>query len=208
MANAEAFTGLIKQGYQFKGNHFKIGTAMLDGKPLTGTDVFLPLRTLNRHGLIAGATGTGKTKTLQVLAEGLSNASVPVLLMDIKGDLSGIAKPGTANDKINERAAATGVQFTPAGFPVELLSISDEKGVRIRATVTEFGPVLLSKILGLNDTQEGVVSMIFKYCDDNHLPVLDLKDFIKLLQYVSNEGKKELEKEYGRISTSSTGSIL
>ncbi len=208
MANAEAFTGLIKQGYQFKGNHFKIGTAMLDGKPLTGTDVFLPLRTLNRHGLIAGATGTGKTKTLQVLAEGLSNASVPVLLMDIKGDLSGIAKPGTATDKINERAAATGVQFTPAGFPVELLSISDEKGVRIRATVTEFGPVLLSKILGLNDTQEGVVSMIFKYCDDNHLPVLDLKDFIKLLQYVSNEGKKELEKEYGRISTSSTGTIL
>src|SRR4030095_2746917 len=163
---------------------------------------------MNRHGLIAGATGTGKTKTLQVIAEALSDASVPVLLMDIKGDLSGIAATGTANDKINERMAKMGTTYQPAKFPAELLSLSNEKGIRLRATVSEFGPILLSKILGLNDTQEGVVALIFKYCDDQKLPLLDLKDFIKVLQFVSNEGKKEIEKEYGKISTTSTGTIL
>src|SRR5678815_545983 len=208
MANKDAFIKLITESFAFKGEKFKIGTAMLDGVPLTGTDVFLPLKTMNRHGLIAGATGTGKTKTLQVLTEGLSNASVPVLLMDIKGDLSGIAVAGTINDKITERLSHTGGEFKPSGAPVDFLTISNEQGVRIRATVTEFGPVLLSKILGLNDTQEGVVSLIFKYCDDKQLPLLDLKDFVKTLQYLSNEGKKEVEAEYGRISTSSTGTIM
>ncbi|MBO9573177.1 MAG: DUF853 family protein, partial [Chitinophagaceae bacterium] len=208
MADKQAFISAIKEGYSFKGECFKAGIAMLDGQPISGTDVFIPLKTLNRHGLIAGATGTGKTKTLQVLTEGLSNASVPVLLMDIKGDLSGIAAPGTVNDKITERLTHIGGEYKPAGFPVELLSISNEPGVRIRATVTEFGPILLSKILGLNDTQEGVVSMIFKYCDDHKMPLLDLKDFIKLLQYIGNEGKKDIEKEYGKISTSTTGTIL
>lgn len=208
MAIKDAFIQLIKEGYSFKGESFRIGTAVLDGKPLTGTDVLLPLKTMNRHGLIAGATGTGKTKTLQVLTEGLSNASVPVLLMDIKGDLSGIAAPGTSNEHIVDRLKLTGSEFKPAGFPVELLSISNQAGVRIRATVTEFGPILLSKILALNDTQEGVVSMIFKYCDDQRLPLLDLKDFIKILQYIGDEGKKEIEKEYGKISTSTTGTIL
>ena len=208
MADKEAFIKAIKEGYSFKGESFKAGIAMLDGQPLTGTDVFIPLKTLNRHGLIAGATGTGKTKTLQVLTEGLSNASVPVMLMDIKGDLSGIAAPGTVNDKITERLTHIGGEYKPTGFPVELLTISNEPGVRVRATVTEFGPILLSKILGLNDTQEGVVTLIFKYCDDNKMPLLDLKDFIKLLQYIGNEGKKEIEKEYGKISTSTTGTIL
>src|SRR5205085_2914066 len=111
MSNNEAFSQLIKDSYSFKGESFKIGTAVLDKKPLTGTDVFLPLKTMNRHGLIAGATGTGKTKTLQVLTEGLSNASVPVMLMDIKGDLSGVAAPGTINDKISERLSHTGGEF-------------------------------------------------------------------------------------------------
>ncbi len=208
MANKDAFIELVKQGYTFKGEHFRIGTAMLGGEILTGTEVLLPLRTLNRHGLIAGATGTGKTKTLQVIAEGLSNASVPVLLMDIKGDLSGIAAAGTENEKIRERISKTGGNFSPAAYPVELLTLSNEKGVRLRATVTEFGPILLSKILGLNTTQEGVVAMIFKYCDDNGMPLLDLKDFIKVLQYVSNDGKSVIEKDYGKISTSTTGTIL
>jgi DNA helicase HerA-like ATPase len=208
MANKDAFIKLITESFAFKGEKFKIGTAMLDGVPLTGTDVFLPLKTMNRHGLIAGATGTGKTKTLQVLTEGLSNASVPVLLMDIKGDLSGIAVAGTINDKITERLSHTGGEFKPSGAPVDFLTISNEQGVRIRATVTEFGPVLLSKILGLNDTQEGVVALIFKYCDDKHFPLLNLKDFIKLLQYIGDEGKKEIEKEYGKISTTTTGTIL
>jgi DNA helicase HerA-like ATPase len=208
MPDKDAFVQSVKDGYSFKGEHFRIGTAMLDGETLTGTDVLLPLRTMNRHGLIAGATGTGKTKTLQVIAEGLSNASVPVLLMDIKGDLSGIAAAGIENDKIKERMAKMGSSYTPTAYPVELLTLSNEKGVRLRATVTEFGPILLSKILGLNTTQEGVVAMIFKYCDDNGMPLLDLKDFIKVLQYVSNEGKSVIEKDYGKISTATTGTIL
>ena len=131
-----------------------------------------------------------------------------ICLLDIKGDLSGIAAPGTLSDKITERLSHTGGEFKPAGMPVEFLTISNEQGVRIRATVTEFGPVLLSKILGLNSTQEGVVALIFKYCDDRHLPLLNLKDFIKLLQYIGDEGKKEIEKEYGKISTTTTGTIL
>lgn len=208
MSQQETFKQYINNGYTFKGEHFKLGCAMLNGEVVTGADVFLPLKTLNRHGLIAGATGTGKTKTLQVIAEGLSDASVPVLMMDIKGDLSGIAAAGSSNAKIEERYAKIGGSWTPAGYPVELLTLSHEKGARLRATVSEFGPVLLSKILELNDTQAGLVAMIFKYCDDNKLPLLDLKDFKKVLQYVSDEGKKELEKDYGKISTTSTGTIL
>lgn len=208
MPGSDAFIQQVRDGFTFKGENFRIGTAMLNGQPLTGTDVFIPLKTLNRHGLIAGATGTGKTKTLQVLTEGLSNASVPVLLMDIKGDLSGIAAAGTANDKITERLQHIGGAYSPQAFPVELLSISKEPGARIRATVSEFGPILLSKILGLNDTQEGVVAMLFKYCDDKKMPLLDLKDFTRLLQFAGNEGKAEIEKEYGKISTTTTGTIL
>ncbi|GAA0535442.1 helicase HerA-like domain-containing protein [Chitinophaga japonensis] len=208
MANTASFLECIKEGYTFKGEHFKLGCAMLDGEVVAGADVALPLKTLNRHGLIAGATGTGKTKTLQIIAEGLSDASVPVLLMDIKGDLSGIAAAGSANSKIAERYQQIGSEWKPAAYPVELLSLSQDKGVRLRATVSEFGPVLLSKILELNDTQSGLVAMIFKYCDDSRLPLLDLKDFKKVLQYVSAEGKAELEKDYGKISTTSAGTIL
>ncbi len=208
MADKAAFRETVNQGYAFKGEHFDLGIAMLDKEVVEGAMVCLPLQTMNRHGLIAGATGTGKTKTLQVLAEGLSDASVPVMLMDIKGDLSGIAAAGQINDKIAQRLAKMGKEFKPSAFPVELLSISEERGVRMRSTVIEFGPILLSRILNLNDTQEGVVSMIFKYCDDNQMPLLDLKDFIKVLQYIGNEGKKEVEATYGKISTTTTGTIL
>ena len=208
MSDQPKFLQAIKDGYTFKSESVKIGIGMLDGKPVTGADINLPLKTMNRHGLIAGATGTGKTKTLQMISEALSDASVPVLLMDIKGDLSGIAEPGVLNDKVKERAAAIGITYKPAGYPVEFLTLSNEKGVRLRATVSEFGPILLSKILELNDTQGGLVAMIFKYCDDNKLPLLDLKDFIKVLQYVSNEGKAEIEKAYGKVATTSTGTIL
>jgi Predicted ATPase len=208
MADKAAFQQVVKDGYTFKGECFTIGMAMLDGEIVPGTPVNIPLKTMNRHGLIAGATGTGKTKTLQVIAEGLSAASVPVLLMDIKGDLSGIAAAAVPDDKLKERVEKMGIDYQPAAFPVELLTLSNEKGVRLRATVSEFGPVLLSKILDLNDTQEGVVAMLFKYCDDHKLPLLDLKDFIKVLQFASNEGKKELEKEYGKIASTSTGTIL
>ncbi|MFB0907061.1 MAG: DUF853 family protein, partial [Spirosomataceae bacterium] len=176
--------------------------------PVEGTVVKLPLKTLNRHGLIAGATGTGKTKSLQVMAECLSDASVPVMLMDIKGDLSGLAAPGETKDFILQRTDAAGVSYEPTAFPVELLSLSNEKGTRLRATVSEFGPILLSKILGLNDTQEGILSVIFKYCDDNGLPLVDLKDFVKTIQYLGDEGKDAFQEAYGSMSSSSVGTIL
>ena len=208
MANKEAFLKQIKEGYTFKGEAIKIGAAMLDGEVIPEAEIFLPLKTLNRHGLVAGATGTGKTKTFQMISEALSDASIPVLLMDIKGDMSGIGASGVANDKIANRYAALKMEYKPAQFPVDLLTLSEQKGIRLRATVSEFGPVLMTKILGLNDTQGGVVAMIFKYCDDNQMPLLDLKDFIKVLQYVGNEGKAELQKSYGNISTTSTGTIL
>ncbi|MBS1659793.1 MAG: DUF853 family protein, partial [Bacteroidetes bacterium] len=206
--NTDQFLQAVKDGYTFKGETILIGAGMLDEHVVPGSAVHLPLKTLNRHGLIAGATGTGKTKTLQMISEALSDASVPVVLMDIKGDLSGIAAAGTVNDKVKDRYQLIGAEYKPASFPVEFLTLSNEKGTRLRATVSEFGPILLAKILGLNDTQQGLVAMIFKFCDDNQLPLLDLKDFIKVLQYVGNEGKAEIEKAYGKVSTSSTGTIL
>ncbi len=208
MSTENTFLAAVQKGYAFKGENVKLGCGMLNGAVIPCADVLLPLKTMNRHGLIAGATGTGKTKTLQMISEHLSDASVPVILLDIKGDLSGIAASGAANDKINERCKLLNITYTPSAFPVELLTLSNEKGARLRATVSEFGPILLSKILGLNDTQEGLLALMFKYCDDNKLPLLDLKDFIKILQYVSNEGKAEIEKQYGKIPATSTGTIL
>ena len=208
MADNSKLLELVQAGYTFKGEHVKIGRAMFEGEVVPDADIFLPLKTLNRHGLIAGATGTGKTKTLQMISECLSDNSIPVLLMDIKGDLSGIAAAGAANDKITSRYQLLGMDYKPAAYPVDLMTLSNEKGIRMRATVSEFGPVLLSKILGLNDVQGGLVALIFKYCDDNQMPLLDLKDFIKVLQYIGDEGKQEIEKTYGKISTTSTGTIL
>ncbi|MFT7436062.1 MAG: DNA helicase HerA-like ATPase [Psychromonas sp.] len=208
MSKHDAFREAINTGYTFKGDSILLGAAKLDDEVVPNTGVKIPLKTLNRHGLIAGATGTGKTKSLQVLAEGLSESSIPVLLMDIKGDLSGLAAAGEAKDFIVARTDAAGISYNPTGFPVELLTLSEEKGARLRATVSEFGPILLGKILGLNDTQEGIVSAIFKYCDDEDLALLDLKDFIKVLQFLSDEGKKVFEVDYGKISTTSIGTIM
>ncbi len=208
MNTKEKFTEEISSSYSFKGDYITLGGAIYEGECINNLLVNIPLKTLNRHGLIAGATGTGKTKTLQIITEQLSSKSIPVLVMDVKGDLSGIAKPGVVNPKIEERHQKIGLQYTAEGFPVEMLTLSEEKGVRLRATVSEFGPVLLSKILELNDTQASFASLIFKYCDDAHLPVLDLKDFKRVLQYISDEGKAGVEKEYGKISTTSVGTIL
>ena len=202
------FVKTVKEGYQFKGESMVLGAGQWENEIFPEAIVRLPLKTMNRHGLVAGATGTGKTKTLQLISEGLSDASVPVLLLDIKGDLSGIAATGTSNENIKEREQKLGMPYRPMSYPVELLALGKGDGIRLRATVSEFGPVLLSKILGLNDTQSGLVALIFKYCDDNKLPLLDLKDFIKVLQFISNEGKAEIEKTYGKISTTSTGTIL
>ena len=204
----DQFKQEITEGYTFEGKSISLGTAMLDGEAVPQTVVRAPLKTFNRHGLIAGATGTGKTKTLQNIAERLSENGVGVLLMDFKGDLSGIAKAGETNKHIDKRHTLMGEPWEATDYPVELLSLSEQDGVRLRATVSEFGPVLFSKILGANETQEGIISIIFKYCDDNDLPLLDLKDFRKVLQYVSRDGKKEIEEEYGFISSSSVGAIM
>ncbi|WP_298288302.1 helicase HerA-like domain-containing protein [Lutibacter sp.] len=208
MDRKEAFFNHIIEGYQTKGDSLVLGSAMLDGKTIKDAFVKIPLKTLNRHGLIAGATGTGKTKSLQVMAENLSEKGIPVLLMDIKGDLSGLAQASEGHPKIDERHAAIGLPFEAKKFPLEILSISEQNGVRLRATISEFGPVLLSRILDLSETQSGIVSIIFKYCDDHKLPLLDLKDFKKVLQFATEEGKDEIQTEYGRISSASTGAIL
>ncbi len=208
MMNKNDFLKVIKEGYYFKGESIKIGRAVIDGEVVDDADIYLPLKTMNRHGLIAGATGTGKTKTLQGFAEKLSEKGIPCLMMDIKGDLSGLGAAGENNSKIEERQTLTGIPWKSESYPVEFFTISAEKGARMRSTVSEFGPVLFSKILELNDTQSGVVSLVFKYCDDNRMPLLDLSDFKKTLQYLTNEGRVEIEKEYGRISTATTATII
>ena len=208
MNKNQDFSKHINAGYSSKGARIILGAGILNGEVIQNAEIGIPIKTLNRHGLIAGATGTGKTKTIQVLSEQLSALSIPVLMMDIKGDFSGIAKPGTEQPFITERHAKLGIPYAVNAFPVELLTLSEQSGVRLRATVSEFGPVLFSRILNLNDTQAGVVSVIFKFCDDNKMPLLDLKDIKKVINYVSEEGKSEIEKNYGRISTSTTGIIL
>jgi DNA helicase HerA-like ATPase len=208
MNRKDNFIAAINTGYSSKGDSIILGGAMLDGEPLAEAHVKIPLKTLNRHGLIAGATGTGKTKTIQVFSEQLSNAGIPVLMMDIKGDFSGIAKEGKEEGFITERHSKINIPYNVASFPVELMSLSKQNGVRLRATVSEFGPVLFSRILDLNDTQAGVVAVIFKYCDDNQMPLLDLKDIKKVINYITEEGKDEITASYGKISTATTGTIL
>lgn len=208
MGEKENFVKQINEGYLSKGESLILGSAILDGEVLGEAKIKVPLKTLNRHGLIAGATGTGKTKTIQVLSEQLSSFGIPVLMMDIKGDFSGIAKEGEEKSFITERHSKINIPYKVSSFPVELMSLSAQNGVRLRSTVSEFGPVLFSRILDLNDTQAGVISVIFKYCDDNKMPLLDLKDIKKVINYITEEGKPEIEKNYGKISTSTTGIIL
>jgi len=204
----EKFTEDIRAAFAFSRRSIVLGGAVYENKPVSKLTVQIPLSTVNRHGLIAGATGTGKTKSMQRFAESLSEEGVNVLLMDVKGDISGLAAEGTENDKIKERMDAIGVSWKPAGYPTELMTISNEKGVRLRATVSEFGPVLFSKILELNDNQQGAVAVIFKYCDDKKLPLLDIKDFRAAIQHLSGAGKKEMEENYGGISTSTFNVIM
>lgn len=208
MSKQKQFYDVINSGYSCKGDYLLLGNAMLEGESIKGAHVKIPLKTLNRHGLIAGATGTGKTKTLQVISEQLSLHGVPVLMMDLKGDLSGLAMPGVEKDFIKDRHDKLGFPYEPMAMPVELMTLSNEKGVRLRSTITEFGPVLLSKLLELNDTQSGVVSLAFKYCDDHDMPLIDLKDFKKILQFLISEGKEETTAEYGSISSTSVNTII
>ncbi len=203
------FTDRIKASYTTQGASIYLGAGILDGEIIADAEVNLSLKMMNRHGLIAGATGTGKTRTLQLISEQLSDAGVPVFMLDVKGDLSGLNHPGISNTKIEERAAAINKPFVPAGFPVELYSLSGKKGSQMRASVLEFGPVLLSKILGLNDTQAGVMAVIFKYADDNKLQLVDLNDLKKVISYLSGTaGAAEIKESYGSISGSTSGTIL
>lgn len=202
------FSGLIRSGYTFEGSSLYLGGAMLDGIAVQDLPIHLPLATMNRHGLIAGATGTGKTKTLQVIAEGLSEAGVSSVLMDIKGDLSGIAVPGEGHPKIDDRHRLLGFPWEASGFPVEFYTLDDSDGVRLRSTITEFGPILFSRILDLNETQTGIMSLLFKYCDDNRLPLVDLSDLKSVLRYITGDGKDDIEREYGRVSGASVSAIM
>ena len=203
------FTKIIKDGYMSKGDTILYGVGMLDGAVIPDAQVTIPLATLNRHGLVAGATGTGKTKTLQKLAELLSEKGVPSLVMDIKGDFSGVSQEGEYTDKVKLRSEATGVPWLAKSYPTEFLSLSDDGAIRMRSTVSEFGPVLFSKMLELNDTQSSVVSLVFKYCDDKGMPLLDLADFRKVLQYTqTDEGKTDIEKEFGTVAGTSIGTIM
>ncbi|MGA9651588.1 helicase HerA-like domain-containing protein [Pedobacter sp.] len=203
------FIEKIKASYAPTGSYIYLGAGILDGQVYGDAEVNLSLKMMNRHGLIAGATGTGKTRTLQLLAEQLSDAGVPVFMLDVKGDLSGLNQPGSINPKIEERAAQLKKPFTPSGFPVEIYSLSGKLGAQMRATVLEFGPTLLSKVLDLNDTQSGVMAVIFKYADDNKMPIIDLNDLKKLVSYLSEgAGAAEIKESYGTISTATSGTIL
>jgi uncharacterized protein len=205
----QAFIEAINKSYTINGPSIYLGAGVYADEIIADASVNLSLRMMNRHGLVTGATGSGKTRTLQLIAEQLSAAGVPVFMPDMKGDLSGISLEGAKNDKINERAESLGIQYTPSAFPVELYSLSGKLGAQMRATVMEFGPVLLSKILELNDTQTGVLSMIFKYADDKKLPVVDFNDLKKLLSYLSDgPGAEEIKGDYGKISGATAGTIL
>lgn len=200
----------IAAGYVTSGAALELGSVMVGGAADPSAQIRIPLAMMNRHGLVAGATGTGKTKTLQVIAEQLSAAGVPVVMADFKGDLSGLSRPGEAGDKITERATDTGDQWSPTPFPVEFLSLgTGGLGVPVRATISAFGPILLSKVLGLNQNQESTLGLIFHYADQQGLPLLDLKDLRQVITFLTttDEGKAQL-KTLGAVSPQTAGVIL
>ncbi len=199
----------VAAGYAFEGAALELGGLMVDAETLTDTHIKIPLGMLNRHGLVAGATGTGKTKTLQLLAEQLSANGVPVFAADIKGDLSGMSVPGVANEKITARAASVGQTWTAQGFPTEFYALGGEGiGIPLRVTMSSFGPLLLAKVLGLNDTQESSLGLVFHYADKAGLPLLDLADLRAVVQHLtSDEGKADL-KTLGGLSSATAGVIL
>ena len=219
-AEEAGYTAQVRSGYSFSSPTLPVGTyldTLSGGEPaaVKGLSVGIPLGLLNRHALVAGATGTGKTRTLQLLAEGLSAAGVPVFLADVKGDLTGLAEAGASNDKIASRIASTGQDWKGQSFPIELFNLggSDSgagiSGTPIRTTVTEFGPILLSRVLGLNDTQASALQLVFHWADSQGLALLDLKDLRAVVDYLTNTeaGKEEL-KTIGGVSAATAGVIL
>ena len=205
----EQFAAAMEEGYALDRPGIVIGSPLLDGVAHNSARVQVALSVLNRHGLVAGATGTGKTKTLQVLAGQLSLAGVPCFVADIKTDLTGLAVPGdAANPKIQERMASLDLPYQPTGHPVEFLSLTGKRGAQVRATVSSFGPLLLGKVLDLNDTQTSILALIFKYCDDHDLPLLDLKDLVTTLKFLASDEGKPYLAEYGGMSSASVGVLL
>ena len=205
----QAFRDEMAQGYTLTEPGLILGSPMLGTELDDDTRVQVAESMMNRHGLIAGATGTGKTKTLQLLAGELSKAGVPVFVADIKGDVTGIAAPGDGtNPKVVERVQSLNWTFQPGGHPVEFLSLSGALGAPVRATVHSFGPLLLGKVLDLNETQTSILSLVFKYCDDNSLPLLDLKDLAETLKYLSSDDGKAVLADYGGMSPASVGVLL
>jgi hypothetical protein len=205
----QAFRDAMTAGYTLTEPGVVLGSALRDGELFNDVHVQVALSMLNRHGLIAGATGTGKTKTLQLMAGQLSKAGVPVFVADIKGDLTGLAAPGDAtNPKVVERMASLGLEFQASGHPVEFLSLSGKLGAQVRASVHSFGPLLLGKVLDLNETQTSILALIFKYCDDNDLPLLDLKDLATTLKFLSSDEGKPILADYGGMSAASVGVLL
>jgi DNA helicase HerA-like ATPase len=203
-----AFGDVLANGYPPDGDGVTLGAALEGATVHREPKVRLPIAMMNRHGLIAGATGTGKTKTLQLMAEQLSAAGVPVFAADVKGDLSGLAAAGTQNDKVESRAKDIGYAWAPRAIPTEFVSLTGKLGVQLRATVSSFGPLLLAKVLSLNETQAGVLAMVFRYADDKALLLLDLEDLRAVLQFLlSDEGKAEL-KAYGGMSGATVGVLL
>ncbi|MDX6248108.1 MAG: double-strand break repair helicase HerA and related ATPase [Kribbellaceae bacterium] len=209
MAETADVVETVKQGYAFEGPAIELGALLVDGEPKPDAAVRIPLSMVNRHGLVAGATGTGKTKTLQLMAEQLSAAGVPVFAADIKGDLSGVSQPGQESEKLLARTKTIGQEWTGSGFPTEFYALGGQgTGIPIRATITSFGPVLLSKVLGLNDVQESSLGLIFHYADSNGLTLLDLKDLRAVITHLtSDEGKADL-KDLGGLSAATAGVIL
>ncbi|ALE94270.1 ATPase [Arthrobacter alpinus] len=199
----------LQSGYTFSGSSISLGAAMVDGQIRPEAQVGLPLAMMNRHGLVAGATGTGKTVTLHMMAEQLSTAGVPVFMADIKGDLTGLATAATGSEKLTARTQALGQAWESKAFPVEFLALGGNgNGVPVRATVTSFGPILLSRVLGLNETQESSLQLVFHYADTKDLELYDLKDLRAVIQFLtSDDGKADLA-ELGGLSKATAGVIL
>jgi DNA double-strand break repair helicase HerA and related ATPase len=207
-ASMSAFTDMLATGYASDEPALVLGAALDRSQVYLEPKIRLPLAMANRHGLVAGATGTGKTRTLELLTEQLSSQGVPVFVADMKGDLSGLAMPGEPSERVSGRAAGIGWEWKPKGVPVEFVSLTGELGVQLRATVSSFGPLLLGKVLSLNDTQTSVLTMVFKYADDNRLPLLDFTDLRAVLQFLGSEEGKAALAQYGGMSSASVGVLL
>jgi DNA helicase HerA-like ATPase len=201
------FDETFRSAYGFDAPSIEIGHVLRDGVAAGELPLRIPLRMMNRHGMIAGSTGTGKTRTLQLIAEQLSKHGVPVFLADVKGDLAGMCLPGQPSESLLKRASSVGQAYAPEACPVEFFSLTGNRGIQLRATVSSFGPILLGKVLDLTDVQQSVLAMVFKYADDRRMPLLDFDDLRGVLTYLSTDGKDEL-REYGGMSPATVGVLV